>query len=81
VDAYTGKMSLYVFDRGDPIIQVFENVFPKLFRPASEMPPDLRRHARYPNPIISRYNLHWDPSANFTGIERLAALRLNPKEM
>jgi uncharacterized membrane protein (UPF0182 family) len=52
VDAYTGKMSLYVFDPGDPIIQVFENVFPKLFRPASEMPPDLRRHARYPEVLF-----------------------------
>src|SRR6266853_1230133 len=52
VDAYTGKISLYVFDPGDPIIQVFENVFPKLFRPASEMPPDLRRHARYPEVLF-----------------------------
>jgi len=52
VDAYTGKMSLYVFDPSDPIIQAFENLFPKLFRPASEMPPDLRRHARYPEVIF-----------------------------
>ena len=48
VDAYTGQMSLYVFDPNDPIIQTYENLFPKLFRPASEMPADLRRHARYP---------------------------------
>jgi uncharacterized protein len=52
VDAYTGKMSLYVFDPSDPIIQAFENLFPKLFRPASEMPPDLRRHARYPEVLF-----------------------------
>jgi uncharacterized protein len=52
VDAYTGKMSLYVFDPSDPIIQVYENLFPKLFRPASEMPPDLRRHARYPEVLF-----------------------------
>ena len=52
VDAYTGKVSLYVFDPGDPIIQVYENLFPKLFRPASEMPPDLRRHARYPEVLF-----------------------------
>lgn len=48
VDAYTGKVALYVFDPSDPIIQVYEQLFPKLFLPASEMPPDLRRHARYP---------------------------------
>ncbi len=52
VDAYTGKVSLYVFDPIDPIIQVYENLFPKLFRPASEMPPDLRRHARYPEVLF-----------------------------
>jgi hypothetical protein len=52
VDAYTGKMSLYVFDPSDPIIQVYENLFPKLFQPVSEMPPDLRRHARYPEVLF-----------------------------
>ncbi len=52
VDAYTGKVSLYVFDPSDPIIQVYENLFPKLFQPASEMPPDLRRHARYPEVLF-----------------------------
>ncbi len=52
VDAYTGQVSLYVFDPSDPIIQVYENLFPKLFRPASEMPPDLRRHARYPEVLF-----------------------------
>ncbi len=52
VDAYTGKIFLYVFDPGDPIIQVYENLFPKLFRPVSEMPPDLRRHARYPEVLF-----------------------------
>ena len=48
VDAYTGKVALYVFDPADPIIQVYQQLFPRLFLPASEMPPDLRRHARYP---------------------------------
>ena len=52
VDAYTGKVSLYVFDPSDPIIQVYENLFPKLFRSVSEMPPDLRRHARYPEVLF-----------------------------
>jgi len=52
VDAYTGKVSLYVFDPSDPIIQVYEDLFPRLFRPASEMPADLRRHARYPEVLF-----------------------------
>ena len=52
VDAYTGKITLYVFDPNDPIVQVYEQLFPKLFLPASEMPPDLRRHARYPTTLF-----------------------------
>jgi uncharacterized membrane protein (UPF0182 family) len=52
VDAYTGKISLYVFDPGDPIIQSYETLFPKLFQPASEMPADLRRHVRYPEVLF-----------------------------
>jgi hypothetical protein len=43
---------LYVFDPSDPIIQVYENLFPKLFQPASQMPADLRRHARYPEVLF-----------------------------
>jgi uncharacterized membrane protein (UPF0182 family) len=52
VDAYSGKINLYVFDPGDPIIQAYEHLFPKLFRPASEMPADIRRHARYPEALF-----------------------------
>jgi len=52
VDAYTGEVFLYIFDPSDPIIEAFEKLFPKLFRPASEMPADLRRHARYPEVLF-----------------------------
>ncbi len=52
VDAYTGKISLYIFDGADPIIQAYEHLFPQLFRPASDMPADLRRHARYPEALF-----------------------------
>jgi uncharacterized membrane protein (UPF0182 family) len=52
VDAYNGKVSLFVFDPSDPIIQAYERLFPKLFLPSSEMPADLRRHARYPEAIF-----------------------------
>ena len=52
IDAYNGKVALYVFDPDDPIIQVYEHLFPKLFHPSSEMPADLRRHARYPEVLF-----------------------------
>ncbi len=48
VDAYHGTTTLYVFQPGDPIIQAYRSLFPELFRDAAEMPPALRRHARYP---------------------------------
>ncbi|MCU0229464.1 MAG: UPF0182 family protein [Bryobacterales bacterium] len=48
VDAYTGETILYVFQPDDPVIQAYWKLFPNLFRPASEMPEDLRQHARYP---------------------------------
>ncbi len=48
VDAYDGDTHFYVFDPGDPIISAYRQLFPRLFQPFSEMPPDLRRHTRYP---------------------------------
>jgi uncharacterized membrane protein (UPF0182 family) len=52
VDAYDGAVTLYVFDPSDPIIGVWQKLFPKLFVPASEMPADLRAHARYPEALF-----------------------------
>jgi uncharacterized protein len=48
IDAYDGHVTLYVFDQNDPLIRAWQAIFPNLFRPAAEMPADLRRHARYP---------------------------------
>lgn len=48
IDAYDGTVHLYVFDETDPVLQAYRNLFPALFSPKSEMPPDLRSHARYP---------------------------------
>jgi uncharacterized membrane protein (UPF0182 family) len=48
VDAYDGSANIYIFDPSDPIIQAYQRIFPKLFRPASEMPASIRAHTRYP---------------------------------
>jgi len=48
VDAYDGTVDLYVFDEKDPIIQCYRKIFPKLFKPRSEMPEELVKHVRYP---------------------------------
>jgi uncharacterized membrane protein (UPF0182 family) len=48
LDAYDGEVHIYIFDGADPIIRAYQHLFPKLFQPFSEMPADLRAHARYP---------------------------------
>jgi uncharacterized membrane protein (UPF0182 family) len=52
IDAYDGNVQLYIFDPSDPIIQAYAHLFPKLLRQASEMPADLREHARYPETMF-----------------------------
>lgn len=48
IDAYNGTTTFYVFDPTDPILNAWRGIFPALFRDASQMPADLRRHIRYP---------------------------------
>ncbi len=52
VDAYDGTTNLYVFDETDPLIGAYRRLFPQLFRNASEMPADLRAHARFPETLF-----------------------------
>lgn len=53
IDAYTGKMTFYVMDPHDPIIQTYEKAFPGMFTPASKMSSELRAHLRYPEDIFA----------------------------
>lgn len=52
IDAYNGTTTFYVFESHDPIIAAWRSIFPSLFRDASSMPPDLRRHIRYPQLLL-----------------------------
>ncbi len=52
VDAYDGSVDFYIADPEDPIIKVYQGIFPGVFRPMSEIPPDLRAHLRYPLDIF-----------------------------
>jgi uncharacterized membrane protein (UPF0182 family) len=52
VDAYDGETHLYIFAPDDPLIGAYQRLFPKLFRAESEMPADLRAHARYPEVLF-----------------------------
>lgn len=48
VDAYLGDVTFFISDSSDPLIQVYANIFPTMFRPLDQMPPNLRDHIRYP---------------------------------
>jgi uncharacterized protein len=52
IDAYDGTTTFYVFDPQDPIITAYRQIFPVLFKDAAAMPPDLRRHVRYPELLL-----------------------------
>jgi uncharacterized membrane protein (UPF0182 family) len=52
IDAYDGTTTFYVFDKDDPIIAAYRRIFPTLFKDADAMPPDLRKHVRYPESLL-----------------------------
>ncbi|REJ82695.1 MAG: UPF0182 family protein [Planctomycetota bacterium] len=57
VDAYDGDVNFYVFEPEDPIIQVWQRIFPGLLRPRSEMPVGLQAHVRYPEGLLTAQGL------------------------
>jgi len=52
IDAYNGTAHFYVFDKQDPIIAAYRQIFPTLFEDADKMPADLRMHVRYPETLM-----------------------------
>ncbi|MEM9217575.1 MAG: UPF0182 family protein [Cyanobacteria bacterium P01_F01_bin.150] len=48
IDAYHGTVEFYVADDTDPVIQAWEQIFPEMFHPLSDMPEPLLSHIRYP---------------------------------
>jgi uncharacterized protein len=52
VDAFTGRMTYYVVDPSDPVIQVWEKIFPSLFA-TSPPPMSLQQHFRYPEDLFT----------------------------
>lgn len=48
VDAYNGTTDFYVSDEDDPILDVYRDIFPGMFKSLDEMSDGLRSHLRYP---------------------------------
>jgi uncharacterized membrane protein (UPF0182 family) len=52
VDAYTGKVTLYLMDTKDPIALMWNAAFPDLFAKKSTVPAELSAHFRYPEDLF-----------------------------
>ncbi|MBP8001414.1 MAG: UPF0182 family protein [Chloroflexi bacterium] len=48
IDAYNGSITYYLADPDDPLIQAYNQIFPDLLLPLTEMPDYLQAHIRYP---------------------------------
>ncbi len=48
VDAYSGEVDFYIFEEEDPLVRVYDRIFPGLLKSSDEMPESLYRHVRYP---------------------------------
>ncbi len=73
VDAYDGTVILYRMDDEDPLLEIFDRLFPDLLQPIDAMPESLRAHIRYPRDLFRiqtvvyrRYHVT-DPQVFFTG--------------
>ncbi len=53
VNAYDGTMNFYVVDESDPIMTAYNDIFPDLFSPKSEMSSELLDHIRYPEDLFT----------------------------
>lgn len=52
VDAYEGTVDYYVVDENDPVLQVYDTIFPDVFKPLDDMPAGLEEHFRYPQDLF-----------------------------
>ncbi len=73
VDAYSGKVTLYAWDKSDPILQTWQKVFPSTVEPMSDMSGTLLSHVRYPEDlfkmqreILATYHVT-DPGSFYNG--------------
>ncbi len=53
INAYNGKMTFYVADSEDPLIQTWAKIFPDLFTPMEEAPDSFCAHRRYPKGLFT----------------------------
>ncbi|MEY2503387.1 MAG: uncharacterized protein QOI07_3724 [Verrucomicrobiota bacterium] len=52
VDAYTGKVTLYQWDKADPVLKTWMKAFPGTVQPKSAISSELMAHLRYPQDLF-----------------------------
>ena len=52
IDAYEGSVHFYVADPHDPVLAVYRQAFPGVFKPLQELNEDMRGHLRYPEDLF-----------------------------
>jgi uncharacterized membrane protein (UPF0182 family) len=52
VDMYDGTVSFYIMDPQDPVLNVYRQAFPGVFKDLSQLSPDLKSHLRYPRDLF-----------------------------
>src|SRR3954462_3703003 len=64
VDAYDGTVTLYQWDKDDPVLKTYMKAFPGTVKPKEAMSPELVSHVRYPEDlfklqrdILTRYHV------------------------
>jgi hypothetical protein len=60
VDAFNGSVDFYIFDENDPLIKVWNNIFPGLFKKKNQMPKGLLSHIRYPQDFLMVQGLMYE---------------------
>lgn len=51
IDAYTGAVSLYKW-QADPVLDMWQDVYPDLLKPKEQMPPRLKEQVQYPPQLL-----------------------------
>ncbi|MEU7314131.1 UPF0182 family protein [Streptomyces sp. NPDC007083] len=76
VDAYTGKVEMYQWDKKDPVLKTWMKAFPDTVKPKSAISDDLMDHLRYPQDLfkvqrdlLQTYHVT-SPSQFYSGSER-----------
>lgn len=52
VDAYDGTVTLYEWDKSDPILQTWSKAYPGVITPREQISDDLMQHLRYPQDLF-----------------------------